>query len=71
MNDNKLKIIVTAGAIFVGCLVVLLWLFLPFSFSPRNQAPVTSQEFFLIKIGYVRRKDTCESNGSISSSSTS
>ena len=50
MNNYKLKIIVTVGAIIVGCLVVALWLFLPLPFSPRNQAPVTSKEFFLLKI---------------------
>ena len=50
MSDSKLKIIVTAGAIFVGCLVVALWLFLPSSISPRNQAPVTSKELFLMKV---------------------
>ena len=50
MNNHKLKIIVTVGAIVVGCLVVVLWLLLPFPFSPRNQAPVTSGEFFLLKV---------------------
>ena len=50
MNNYKLKIIVTVGAIIVGCLVVALWLFLPLPFSPRNQAPVTSKEFFLLKV---------------------
>ncbi|MFA6636778.1 MAG: hypothetical protein WCV56_06735 [Candidatus Omnitrophota bacterium] len=50
MDNNKLKMAVTAGAIIVGCLVVALWLLLPFPFSPRTQAPVTSEEFFLIKV---------------------
>jgi len=50
MSDSKLKIIVTAGAILIGCLVVALWLFLPSSISPRNQAPVTSKELFLMKV---------------------
>ena len=50
MSNNKSKMIVTVGAIAVGCLVVALWLLLPFPFSPRNQAPVTSKEFFLIKV---------------------
>ena len=50
MNNDKAKIIVTVGAVIVGCLVVALWLFLPTPFSPRNQAPVTSREFFLIKV---------------------
>ena len=50
MNNNKLRIIVTVGAIIAGCLVVVLWLLLPLPFSPRNQAPVTSKEFFLIKV---------------------
>ena len=50
MSDSKLKIIVTVGAILVGCLVVALWLFLPSSISPRNQAPVTSKELFLMKV---------------------
>ena len=50
MNYNKSKIIVTVGAIVVGCLVVALWLLLPLTFSPRNQAPVTSKEFFLLKV---------------------
>jgi len=50
MNSNKTKTIVTVGAIIVGCLVVTLWLLLPSPLSPRNQAPVTSKEFFLIKV---------------------
>lgn len=50
MNNHKSKVIVTVGAVIVGCLVVGLWLFLPFPFSPRNQAPVTAKEFFLIKV---------------------
>ena len=50
MNNNKSKMIVTVGAIVMGCLVVALWLLLPLPFSPRNQAPVTSKEFFLIKV---------------------
>ena len=50
MSDSKLKIIVTAGAILIGCQVVALWLFLPSSISPRNQAPVTSKELFLMKV---------------------
>ena len=50
MNNNKSKMIVTVGAIVAGCLVVGLWLLLPLPFSPRNQAPVTSKEFFLIKV---------------------
>lgn len=50
MDNRKLKITVTIGAIIAGCLVVALWLLLPLPFSPRNQAPVTSKEFFLIKV---------------------
>lgn len=50
MNSQKLKIIVTVGAIIIGCLVVALWLFLPFPFSPRNQAPISSKEIFLMKV---------------------
>ncbi|MCK9554394.1 hypothetical protein M0R36_01040 [bacterium] len=50
MNNNKSKTIVTIGAVIAGCLVVALWLLLPLPFSPRNQAPVTSREFFLIKV---------------------
>ncbi|MFC2149597.1 hypothetical protein ACFLQ8_02740 [Candidatus Auribacterota bacterium] len=50
MNDRKTKMIITAGAIIVGCMVVVLWLLLPLKFSPRNQAPVTSKELFLIKV---------------------
>ncbi|NQT30443.1 MAG: hypothetical protein HQ596_07710, partial [Candidatus Saganbacteria bacterium] len=50
MNSQKLKVIVTVGAIIVGCLLVVLWLFLPLSFSVRNQAPVTSEEYFLLKV---------------------
>ena len=50
MDNSKIKVIVTIGAIIVGCSVVLLWLFLPFPFSVRNLAPVTSKEFFLIKV---------------------
>ena len=50
MNKPNMKSIVTAGAIIAGCLVVALWLLLPFPFSPRNQAPITSKEFFLIKV---------------------
>ncbi len=50
MNDSKLKIIVTAGAILMGCMIVALWLFLPSSISSRNQAPVTSKELFLMKV---------------------
>lgn len=50
MSRKKIKIMVTAGAIIVGCLVVVLWLFLPTSLSVRNQAPVTSKELFLMKV---------------------
>ena len=50
MSNHKLRIIVTAGAIVVGCLVVTLWLSLPLPFSVHNQAPVTSKEFFLLKV---------------------
>lgn len=50
MNNSKLKIIVTLGAIIVGCSVVALWVLLPIPFSLREQAPVTSEEFFLMKI---------------------
>ena len=50
MDNNKLKIIVTVGSIIAGCLVIVLWLLLPLPFSPRNQAPVTSKEFFLMKV---------------------
>ena len=50
MSNDKLKIIVTVGAIIVGCSVVALWLLLPLPFSPRNQAPVTSEEFFLMRV---------------------
>ncbi|MFA7677053.1 MAG: hypothetical protein WCY34_02665 [Candidatus Omnitrophota bacterium] len=50
MNNSKTKIIVTIGAIAVGCLVVALWLVLPLPFSVRNQAPVSSKEFLLTKI---------------------
>ena len=50
MSNNKLKISVTLGAIIVGCLVVALWLFLPFPYSVRDQAPVTAKEFFLLKV---------------------
>lgn len=50
MDNNKLKILVTVGAVIAGCLVVALWLLLPLPFSPRNQAPVTTKEFFLLKV---------------------
>jgi hypothetical protein len=50
MNNNKIKTIVTVSAITIGCLIVILWLFLPSPFSPLNQAPVTSKEYFLIKV---------------------
>jgi hypothetical protein len=50
MNSGKLRMIVTLSAIIIGGVVVVLWFFLPFPFSPRNQAPVTSEEFFLMKI---------------------
>jgi hypothetical protein len=45
MNKNKLTNIVTVGVIFVGCLVVALWLFLPFSFSPlsRVEGPASQE----------------------------
>lgn len=49
MNDRKMKI-ATIISVIVGCVVVALWIFLPLSFSPRNQAPVTSREYFLLKI---------------------
>jgi len=50
VDSSKTKTIVTITAIIVGCAVVVLWLFGPFSFSPRNQAPVTSEEYFLMKV---------------------
>ena len=50
MDNNKTKVAVTIVAIIVGLLVVALWLFLPYTLSPRNQAPVTSKEFFLMKV---------------------
>jgi hypothetical protein len=37
MNKDRLTNIVTAGVILVGCLVVALWLFLPFPFSPLSK----------------------------------
>lgn len=50
MNGHKIKNIVTAGAIIAGCLVVGLWFFLPAPTSPLNQAPITSEEIFLLKM---------------------
>ena len=50
MDKNTLRIIVTVNAIILGCVIVLLWLFLPLPFSVRNQAPVTSEEVFLLKV---------------------
>jgi hypothetical protein len=50
VNNSKMKNIVTIIAIAVGCGVVAFWLMAPFSFSPRNQAPVTSEEYFLMKV---------------------
>jgi hypothetical protein len=50
MEIRNLRTIVTAGAIIVGCMVVVLWLVLPFPFSVRNQAPVSSQELFVMKV---------------------
>ena len=49
-TNSRLKLIVTISAVIVGCLVVALWLLLPLPFSVRNQAPVTSKEFFLLKV---------------------
>ncbi len=50
MNNRNINRIVTVGAIIVGCLVVGLWFFLPFRFSPRNQAPITAKELFSIRM---------------------
>ena len=50
MNSSKIKNMVTAGAIITGCIIVALWFFLPSRFSPRNKAPVTAEEFFLLKV---------------------
>lgn len=50
MNSHRLKIIVTVGAIIVGCLVVIIWLLLPFPLSVNDKAPVMSKEFFLLKV---------------------
>jgi hypothetical protein len=37
MSKDRITNIVTAGVIIVGCLVVALWLFLPFPFSPLSR----------------------------------
>ncbi len=50
MDKQKLNIMVTVGAIIVGCILVVLWLFLPLPFSPREQAPISSQEYYLLKV---------------------
>ena len=50
MNRHKLQIIITTGAIIMGCLIITLWFFLPSPFYLRNQAPVSSKELFLIKV---------------------
>jgi hypothetical protein len=45
MNKDRLTNIVTAGVIAVGCLIVALWLFLPFPFSPLSkvEGPVSQE----------------------------
>ena len=50
MNKQKLQITVTLVAIIIGFIVIGLWLLLPFPLSPHKQAPVSSEEFFLLKM---------------------